>query len=219
LTTGAISDLTWWRDTFPLASGLRLLDDTLRPTLPLWTDASQDALGGFFYQGTPADLYWENAVIPQTQAYALPRTEALHINVAEINAVLVACKLWAPIFAHSFVIIHTDNTTAQTAFAAGTTRGIDSMHLIRDLVILLASLDTKVHTCRVSSKDNGLADALSRLDWHTVANICPQWPSPSATFIRQLGTSPLLPQDSGSTNALHASFGPVSNHPPGKATM
>jgi hypothetical protein len=93
LTTGAISDLTWWRDTFPLVSSLRLLDNIFRPTFYLWTDASQDALGGFFYHGTPADLYWENAVIPQTQGYALTRMEALHINVAEINTVLVACKL------------------------------------------------------------------------------------------------------------------------------
>ena len=334
LTIGAVRDLEWWRDTLPLASGLRLLDDAARKTFHLYTDASSFALGGFWYEGNPADRDWKVHSVPQGQAFACPRsnnpdttshtealtsshlqthvrtpshgrtappcadkthashghteaptsqlqthvwapphgrtappyadkthaphgnTEALtsqlqthawapphgrtappyadkthaphgnteaptsqlqthawapphgrtappyadgqtptrtkpyegepassrvdrdHINTAEINAIVTALRLWLSVFAGGFVIIHTDNTTAEAAFGSGTTRGTASMDLLRDAIVLAATADIKLYACRISSEDNGLADALSRFEWEKIANLCPQWTNP-----------------------------------------
>src|SRR5437762_3513896 len=64
---------------------------------------------------------------------------------------------------------HTDNTTANAAFASGTTRSTESMDLLRDAAVLAAAANIKLYARRVvPSVDNGLADALSRLD-------CVEW--------------------------------------------
>src|SRR5204863_6591393 len=128
------------------------------------------ALGGFWYQGSPADRDWRSHDVPQDQAYALPRHESAHINSAEIDAIVIALKLWLPTLAGGFVIIHTDNTTAEAAFGSGTTRSTESMNLLRDAAVLAAAADIKLYACRVSSADNGLSAALSRLDLIRVAN-------------------------------------------------
>jgi len=69
-----VRDLEWWRDTLPLASGLRLLNDAARRTFHLYTDASSFALGGFWYEGDPADRDWKAHSVPQGQAFACPRS-------------------------------------------------------------------------------------------------------------------------------------------------
>jgi hypothetical protein len=159
LTSDAITDQEWWKTTLPLATGTRLLDDATRYTYHLWTDASNLGLGGFYYKGSPADTDWQQVLIPQEQAYALLSTENAHINTAEINAIVVELKLWAGTFTRSFVIIHADNTTAEHAFGTGPTCGTESMRLMRDVVVLIAALDIKVHACRVSV--TGLAHDMS----------------------------------------------------------
>ena len=211
LTSDAITDLEWWKATLPLATGTRLLDDATRYTYHLWTDASNLGLGGFYYKGSPADTDWQQVLIPQEQAYALLSTENAHINTAEINAIVVELKLWAGTFTRSFVIIHADNTTAEHAFGTGTTRGTESMRLMRDVVVLIAALDIKVHACRVSSANNGLADALSRFDWRRVANFCPQWSTPLTTRIRPDGIAHLYPSGSETMNASRACSGTASS--------
>jgi len=218
LTRDAIADLEWWKATLPLATGTRLLDDATRDTYHLWTDASNLGLGGFYYKGSPADTDWQQVLIPQDQAYALLRTENAHINTAEINAIVVALKLWAGTFTRSFVVIHADNTTAENAFGTGTTRGTESMRLMRDVVVLIAALDIKVHACRVSSANNGLADALSRFDWIRVANLCPQWSIPLTTRIHPGGIARLYPTGSETMNASHACSGTALNRQPAVAT-
>ena len=82
--------------------------------------------------------------MPQGQAYALPRHESAHINSAEIDAIVIALKLWLPTLAGGFVIIHTDNTTAEAAFGSGTTRSTESMNLLRDAAVLAAAADIKL---------------------------------------------------------------------------
>ena len=57
---------------------------------------------------------------------------------------MTALKLWLSVFAGGLVIIQTDNTTAEAAFDSGTTKGIASMDLLRDAIVLGAAADIKL---------------------------------------------------------------------------
>jgi len=132
--------------------------------------------------GRTAPPYADGQTPTRTKPYdgepASSRVDRDHINTAEINAIVTALRLWRSEFTGGFVIIHTDNTTAEAALGSGTTRGTASMDLLRDAIVLAATADIKLHACRISSVDNGLADALSRFEWDKIANLCPQWTNP-----------------------------------------
>ncbi|KXT04118.1 hypothetical protein AC579_8973 [Pseudocercospora musae] len=44
--------------------------------------------------------------------FAIPRFEAMHINVAEIMAIWLSVKQWSAQWTGARVTVHTDNTTA-----------------------------------------------------------------------------------------------------------
>lgn len=183
LTQGARADLLWWQELLiPDFNGTLLLTDTGRPVYHLFTDASDLGIGGFFYRGDVAQSDWRSALpLPQAQAFARARTANEldhHINVTEIVAVAVAVATWAHRWHHATLVIHTDNTTAQAGFTSGYTRVGPATESIRSTLLRCAALDIRIHCVRVTSAANGLADALSRLDWPTVANLCPNWQTP-----------------------------------------
>lgn len=67
------------------------------------------------------------------------------------------------------------------------------MDILRPALVALAGLDIQINALRVTSEENGLADALSRFHWRAVANLCPQWRLPFHTSHLQplqLGFSP-----------------------------
>lgn len=182
LSDGAKADLTWWRDLLPYFNGVRLIDDPSRPIFHVFTDASNIAIGGFWYEGSPAETNWRPQVpnIPTAHAFAAPLTggqSLLHINTTEILAIEVAFHRWAHHWRHGLVVLHTDNTTAEQGLLGGTTRsaGMDSL---RQLLVLAAAYDIKLHPQRIDTKANTLADALSRLDFELIANLAPHWQFP-----------------------------------------
>jgi hypothetical protein len=44
------------------------------------------------------------------------------------------------------------------------------MEMLRDTLLTAAANDITLHAVRVTTKENALANALSRFDWRTVAN-------------------------------------------------
>ncbi|KAG5953552.1 hypothetical protein E4U58_000354, partial [Claviceps cyperi] len=84
-------------------------------------------------------------------------------------------QMGAPHWRHATVVIHTDNTTAEAASPRATHGVGPAITSIRSALLQCATLDIQLHCARVTSADNGLADALSRLDWPTIANLCPHW--------------------------------------------
>lgn len=178
LTCGARKDLEWWQALLPTAIGIHLLQDTSRKTFHLFTDASSHGLGAFWYAGDPAHGDWRTALpIPQIQAFALTLDRDQHINISEIESVQAALQAWAAHWAHGTLILHTDNNTALYGFKNATVRG-QSMDALRTSLLCAAAHDVQLHAVRISSEENALADALSRSEQFTIANLCPNWQTP-----------------------------------------
>ena len=129
-------------------------------------------IGAFWYFGNPAQLKWHNFsyTVLQQRAFSYeltPLEKTKHINALEVRAVEIAFRQWKNDFTHSTVILYTDNTTAECGFHNGTVRGT-AMDYLRDTLLLAATVNVNVITRRITTEDNILADALSRLDWPTV---------------------------------------------------
>jgi hypothetical protein len=168
----------------PQANGRRLLEDSERRVLHLFTDASSIGIGAFWYYGNPAQSKWPefSQTIPQRQAFShrlTPLEKTQHINALEVLAVETAFRLWSNEFVHSTVILYTDNTTAESGFRYGTVKGA-AIDYLRDTLLLAATIDANVITRRITTKDNVLADALSRFNWPTVAKHTHAWQVPLA---------------------------------------
>jgi hypothetical protein len=179
LTATATADLIWWRDLLPRFNGIRILQDANRAVHHLYTDASNHGMGAFLYKDNTADGDWHKhaSTVPPTQMFSYDYEQheaALHINTTEVLVIKHAFDLWAQRWRHGSVVIHTDNTTAEAGFCTGTTKG-NGMELLRSSLLQAASYDVVLHAVRITTSDNTLADALSRLDWTTVANYAPQW--------------------------------------------
>ncbi|KAG6058532.1 hypothetical protein E4U17_007979 [Claviceps sp. LM77 group G4] len=161
-----------------------VIRDADRPVFHLFTDASNTGIGGFFYCGNTAQSDWRTALpLPQDQMFAraiYPNERSHHKNVTETIAIATAIKKWAYSWRHATLIVHTDNTTAEAGFRHGQARGRGrpANRSIQSALARCAARDIKIHCSRVTSADNGLANALSRLDWPTVARLCPNWQVP-----------------------------------------
>jgi len=83
------------------------------------------------------------------------------------------------------IIMHIDNRAVAYAIENRTIRGV-SMNVLRRCLLLAAECDLVISTQWIPTKDNILADALSRLDFDRVAKIAPQLIYP-ATILRDLG--------------------------------
>lgn len=131
-------------------------------------------MGDFWYKGSPVKGCWENRVIPQEDRFVLNSPQKQHINISETEVIGVALQKWSHIWKHGTLVIHTDNKTALGGFNNKITRG-DAMDSLRQSSLLAAAMDIILVGIWISTKDNGLADAISRFDWRLVANLCLNW--------------------------------------------
>jgi hypothetical protein len=164
-------DLNWWLQALETSNGIRILPARSLPQIQLFTDASSFGLGAFWYRSTNGD--WRSntrLVIRENTLSVLREDDNLHhINVAEVQAVALALRRWGQQWNNHELVIHVDNTTALAGFRKGRLRGQSNVPL------RTALLDCVRWQCQwtpiwLSSQDNALADALSRLDETTIAD-------------------------------------------------
>jgi hypothetical protein len=167
------ADLRWWYELLPQFNGVRLLDDRNRVSVSLWTDACNEGLGAFYKtssQGTFVD-------IPEHQAIAIQANKRLrrkHINIKETVAVLRAFKRWGPLWASTRLNIYTDSSTVFTGLSTNSIRG-PAMEPLKHILLLAVKYDVLIEASWIPGVQNKLADALSRFDSVTIANLCPHW--------------------------------------------
>ena len=170
--TAVREDLTWWTALLPAFNGVLFFDDANRVTFSLYTDASLQGLGGFYFKGAG---HWTDNTHRISSSQAFCRNGfSQHINVEELSAILIAFELWGRIWQHSRVIIHTDSTTAYSALTSQSVRG-DGLATLRQILLKAAEFDVVFDTNWLRSEDNGLADALSRFKFDSIADACPHW--------------------------------------------
>ena len=180
------ADLEWWNKLLPSHNGVQFFDTETRRTVQLYTDASLQGLGGFYYIDGTDNHFWSDIIldIPQTQAFAAPITRPAHINVHELQAILLALETWGEQWSQSELILYTDSSTAFNGLNRHTLRG-DANLPLREIMLLAAKYDINLIPRWIALEENGLADALFRCNRQTVANLCPHWQAPWTSILLQ----------------------------------
>ena len=165
-------DLRWWHTTLPLVNGILFFDNTHRRTVQIFTDACPLGLGGFYYFAV--DKEWRDNIYLIERSHSFTsQIPTLHlseqINTLELRAILFAFQLWGLNFHRCRVVVNTDNTTAHNGLVSRRLRGRSNIPL-REILCIAAHHDITIEPRWLSSKDNALADALSRDNSTTVAN-------------------------------------------------
>lgn len=102
---------------------------------------------------------------------------AEHINILELRAIQAAFVFWSRTWSGLSVIIHTDNTNAYWGLQ-GQKAKEEAYIPIRHIFLLASTADIIISTKWIQGSTNLLADALSRNDNITIANLCPHWQIP-----------------------------------------
>ena len=121
-------------------------------------------------------------IIPQAHAFAVPVSTTSHINMHELEAILLAVKVWGTYWSQSQLILYTDSTTAFDGLNHRTLKGAGNPTL-RKILLLAAEYDITIQPRWLPSKDNGLADALSRFSEPTIADLCSHWQAPWSSML------------------------------------
>ena len=123
----------------------------------MWTDASGNfGMGGYY-------LFSDESLSPD-QAYSqrfLLRLQPKHINVKETRAVLFAFRRWLHVLAGKHILLYGDNFAVSQGLKHLSIRG-PSMIPMRSIAMLMALHDITISSVWIPSKENALADMLSR---------------------------------------------------------
>ena len=153
------ADLSWWHHFFPKWNGISIIH-TSRPRLLLWTDASGEYGMGAYILKEGETLY----TIPCEQALSerfSTRLRSKHINVKEMTAILHALQKWLLLIQGSHLILRSDNFAVAKGVKNTSICG-NAMHALRAIAMLAALNDIKIDSYWISTRQNSIADLLSR---------------------------------------------------------
>lgn len=176
-STAARKDIYWWHTLLPQYNGISFFG-VERSEVYIFTDACKTGLGGLVFNGYEG--CWKLAAphlrldqVFMASSDYIESEEHFDINPLEVAAVLAAFRKWAHLWHYFRVIVVTDNTTTHTGLTKDTVRGAANAPL-RKIMLIAAELDIEITSRWLAGSQNTLADALSRFDISTVANLCPQ---------------------------------------------
>ena len=97
----------------------------------------------------------------------------------EYFPVVVALSLWKNKFAHSKLLFHIDNMAVVHIINQSTSKSERVMNLVRKLVLTCLEFNTCIQAAYIPTKQNFIADSLSRSQWGRFRRLAPQAdPSP-----------------------------------------
>ena len=98
--------------------------------------------------------------------------------VREMVPIALACVIWGREWSHKKLLFHCDNASVVQAWRSGTRRNKKAMALIRSMLFVAAKYNFILLIELIAGIDNGVADALSRLQVsrfrELVPAACPQ---------------------------------------------
>jgi len=190
--------VSWWQRFLPPWNGIRLLHlpwQILRP----WTDASgQKGIGGYFLRPgetlsslhTPAHLF--STTVPQQH-------KAKHMNFEEMYTLLHSLHTWTTESRACRIKLHCYNEAVVAALAKGSIK-CQAISPLQQIAMHIALHNIELHCMWIPTKENALADTLSRWDTEKIANLSPNLPQKQSQTMHQtpgtrIATSPPRPQD------------------------
>ena len=154
ISQAARLDLDWWQKCLRSHNGTCIIepDWSVNTVVHIFTDASD-----FGYGAVCRDEWF---AISYQGAQAFPRS--LSINWRELHAATKALATWGPSLIGSLVMFHIDNTTACCVLNKLYSPVPELMELVRSWCIMLEQYAVNVSVVYIPTKDNIMADALSR---------------------------------------------------------
>ena len=136
--------------------------------LQLFTDASGSAnLGcGCYLAGKWSYFQWPRAWLG---------TEIMKdVTFLEMVPVLLAVHLWGNKMKKKNILFHIDNEALVNVINRQSCRSKRLMILVRDFVLLAMKLDCWFKSAHILTKCNGIADAISRMQWTRLRMLAPE---------------------------------------------
>lgn len=99
--------------------------------------------------------------------------------------------------------MHIENRAVAYAISNRTIRGA-TMSVLRRCLLIAAECDLEIECQWIPTKENSLADALSRFDYDRITNLAPQLTYPTSS-LRHRGF--LIYKKQGSPASQHTTFG------------
>ena len=175
----AKKDLKWWSNAL-MHPPERSIATRRREVIRCWTDAaSTRGLGGFYLthgQARPEQNAAFSIAIPQSLANGRE-----HINTQEMRAVEQMLLYWGREWKGKSLLLHVDNRAVAHGISNMTIRGA-SMQVLRRCLLLTNEYDIDLEAKWISTNDNALADALSRLEYSKIADLAPQLVCPTGSL-------------------------------------
>ena len=124
------------------------------PENSVYTDASLTA-GAAYHHGDFVYSYW---------AADMPHIASETIYIKELCAIQLAFRRWCSNWKNRVVHLFTDNKGAEWALKRGLTRNESANNILKEIMWSAAWNNIELSVHYVSSKNNCIADALSRID-------------------------------------------------------
>ena len=171
-------DLQWWRQFCEVFNCKALIRNRV-VDLPMVSDASKRGFGAWmgrdYFYG-----FWEgysaSGVGPGHEELP-PQMDNIkvhegNINVYELWPVLVGLKRWCRFFPNSKLNVVTDNMQVLAMVNTGRSKNRLCMEWLRELFWVCFIHNIELHATYINTKDNILADQLSRLPYKGVVDKC-----------------------------------------------
>ena len=165
-------DLIWWSSFVTWFNGKAKVLGACQEDVLIFSDSS-----GYGFGAHVSDDYfwgvWTSAALDCPHSEDPPREPYEdHINITELWPVVVAIHRWGVRWRNCSLLFVTDNTQVQGWVNKGCSSNPYAMAWLRELFWVAAFYNVTVRSSRISSEDNILADALSRLNSSDCNVIC-----------------------------------------------
>jgi hypothetical protein len=150
----AKSDISWWVTGLNLFHGSTSFHcDSPLPSYQFATDACLSGGGGHF----GSKWFYVN------WACDLPEVKDMHINVLELETVLIAAELWGKNWKDCHILVRSDNVATVSAVNKGSSRNPEMLSIMQQIFWLSVKHEFRLSASIIPGKINVLSDLISRL--------------------------------------------------------
>jgi hypothetical protein len=139
---------------------------TPAPDMELYTDASGKGCSGYFH-GQWFAMHWPASIL-------IEQGDHLSMSFCELYPIVVSALLWGSTWSSKRILFFCDNMGVVIAINKGRSRSPKIMTLLRRLVLVAAQFSFAYSAEHVTSKNNGIADSLSRFQMSRFRELAPQ---------------------------------------------
>jgi hypothetical protein len=154
LSKPAKDDISWWVTGLEYFHGTTgFLCDSPLPSYEFATDSCLVGGGGHFGN----QWFYVNWAID------MPEVSSSHINVLELETVLLAAELWGPLWRNRCILVRSDNMATVSAVNKGSSRSVEMLGIIQRIFWLSVKFGFRLKAAFIPGKCNILSDLISRL--------------------------------------------------------